>query len=178
MAETDIARTGKVRLRNGAKVSPSIILRAGKSEKVDVKGLIPLHAFFTHEEVTVDHSKILERSFGDTIYLREAGHPSEKPYRLERSPLVEAAGRRLAHYVDSVFVFPIVMALIAGLFYLIYWVIVLAEAAWNSVAGFVNSSIALQVLLALGILVVSIVAVGFLLAVGWRLSGRLFGSKR
>lgn len=182
MPETDIARVGKVRLRSGTKVSRSVILRSGKTENVHVKSLIPVHAFLTHEVVTVDHSRLLSKSFGDEIRLPEVGNPSGGLYSLERSPLMDAAGRRLAHYVDCMIVYPIVLpfavAFYGAIGYVVYWVLRLGLAAWNGMSGLVASSRFLQVLLALGILAFGIVTVGFLLAVGWRLSGRLFGRKQ
>ena len=184
--ETNIARIGKVRLRNGVKASRTIILKPGKHEKLSVKSFIPGHAALTSEDVVISHTVLLTKSFGDVIQVDRGPEAVADLYRLEPPHLIFAAGRRLAHYIEVLIFNPIffILGLILTVFIVGGFIRFLAavvrggRSAWGAIAERASLSPVPDVLLAIVILGAIVVAVGFLLAIGWRLSSRLFGRKK
>lgn len=172
---------GKLRLREGSRVSKSIIIRPGKVEKVTVKSAIPIVGAFSSAEVEVKHSDLVDKEFGAPFHLRDSITNRIVTFTLEPSPLLDAARRRLSHYVDNAFF----AVLGLGLFGLGIWVFALfIEYIWiplyralrgtaGTVADGVLSSRFASALVGLALLAVSVVAIGFLLAIGWRLADKV-----
>lgn len=177
-----ISQTDKVRLRSGSRVSRSIILRPNRSEKVDVKTAVPVVSLLSSIEVDVNHAELIGKEWGASIRLQDRTTKEWHVFILEKSPLFEAAGRRISHYVDMLFAFILGLGLLIGLMFLFgyfmdYVGLPLLRGA-SGVASGISAGVAnsrlLSALLAIGLLAAVVVLVGFLLAIGWKVAGRIF----
>ncbi len=180
-----IGQRDKVRLRSGAHVSRSIIVRPKRTEKIEAKTAVPIASFFSSIDVKVVHAELVGREYGTSLRLQDRTTKQWHVFTLEKSPLLDAAGRRLSHYVDAVFAFVLGLGILFGLLFLFGYFMdyigIPVFRALRSVAGGVGSSVAnsrlLGALLAIALVAVVVTTVGFFLALGWRIAGRVFKSK-
>ncbi len=180
-----IGKRDKVRLRSGSHVSRSIIVRPNRTEKIQAKTAVPIAALFSTIDIKVVHADLVGREYGTSLRLQDRTTKQWHVFILEKSPLLDAAGRRLSHYVDAAFGFVfgigilIVLLLLFG--YFMDYVGIPVIRGLGNVAGSVGSSVAdsrlLGALLAVALVAVVVTTVGFFLALGWRIAGRVFKSK-
>ncbi len=177
-----ISQKDKVRLRSGKHVSRSIILRPNRTEKIEAKTAVPIASFFTSISVKVSHAELVGKEWGTSLRLQDQTTKQWHAFIVEKSPLLNAAGRRLSHYVDMVFSFILGLGLLIGFMFLFgYFMDYIGIPVFRglrNVLGGVGSSVAdsrlLSTLLAIAVVAVVVTLVGFLLAIGWRLAGRVF----
>lgn len=177
-----IGQTDKVRLRSGSRVSRSIILRPNRSAMVVVKTAVPVVSLLSSLEVVVNHADLIGKEWGASIRLQDQTTQEWHDFVLERSPPMEAAASRVSHYVDMLFTFALGLGVLVGLGILLGYVMdyvgIPLLRGVSGVASDISTSVAnsrlLSVLLAIGLLAAIVVLVGFLLAIGWRIAGRVF----
>lgn len=176
-----ITNVSKVRLREGSRVSKSIMIRPGKVEKLTVKVGIPIVGWWSAVEVEVNHSDLVGKEFGASFQLRDPAMNRMTTFTLERSPLLDAALRRLSHYVDTAFEFVTGLSLLVfgfwifGMFIKYVWIPIyraLRVLVGNVSAGVLSSRSA-SVLVGVALFAVAVVGIGFLLAIGWKLADKV-----
>ncbi len=178
-----IGQRDKVRLRSGAHVSRSIIVRPERMspEKIEVKTAVPIASFFSGFDVDVVHAELVGREYGTSLRLQDRVTKQWHVVTLEKSPLLDAVGRRLSHYVDKLFAAILGLALLVGLIFLFGYFMDyvgipiirgLSGAASGISTGVANSRL-LSTLLAIALIAVIVIVVGFLLAIGWKVAGRV-----